>query len=164
MPSSHVVAQIAIVGIVATAVMDAWLLILARLGVPSTSFSLVGRWVGHATRGRFAHVAIAQAEALPFEHALGWSFHYLVGIAYAGLLVAVQGAAWLEQPSPLPALVFGVATVSAPWLVMQPAMGAGFAGAKTQSPRSSRLRSLANHTVFGIGLYLAASALQWLGR
>src|SRR5690606_36718479 len=83
-----------------------------------------------------------------------------IGMAFAGLLVAIQGTAWLERPTYQPALVFGVATVAAPWPVMQPAMGAGFAAAKTPSPLANRLRSLANHVVFGTGLYLAAAVLD----
>lgn len=88
-----------------------------------------------------------------------WLTHCLVGIAFAGLLVAVQGVAWLEQPTLAPALLLGVATVAAPWFVVQPAMGAGFAATKTPTPLKNCLRSLANHTVFGAGLYLAAAAL-----
>lgn len=160
MPSSHVIGHIALVGIGATAVMDAWLLLLSRLGVPTTSFSLVGRWVGHLPRGRFAHAAISQAEPVAFELALGWLTHYLIGIAYAGLLVATQGTPWLDGPTYLPALAVGVITVAAPWFVMQPAMGAGFAATKTAAPLKNCLRSLANHAVFGTGLYLAAAALQ----
>lgn len=161
MLSSHVIGHIALVGIGATAVMDAWLLLLSRLGVPTTSFALVGRWVGHLPRGRFAHAAISKAEPVEFELGLGWLTHYLIGIAYAGLLVAVQGAAWLEQPTYLPALVLGVVTVAAPWFVMQPAMGAGFVATKTPAPLKNCLRSLANHAAFGTGLYLAAAALTW---
>ncbi len=160
MLSMHLVGYIALVGIGATAVMDAWLWLLSRLGVPSTSFALVGRWVGHFPRGRFAHAAISKAKPVEFELGLGWLTHYLVGVAFAGLLVAVQGAAWLERPTYLPALVVGVATVVVPWLVMQPAMGAGFAAAKTPAPLANRLRSLANHAVFGTGLYLAAAVLD----
>lgn len=160
MLSSHVVGHVALVGIGATAVMDVWLLTLTRLGVPTTSFALVGRWVGHLPRGRFAHAAIAKAEPVRFELGLGWLTHYLIGIAYAGLMVAVQGTAWLEQPTYLPALVVGVATVAAPWFVMQPAMGAGFAASKTPAPLKNGLRSLANHAAFGTGLYLAAAALN----
>ena len=110
-------------------------------------------------RGRFVHAAISKAEPVEFELGLGWLTHYLVGIAFAGLLVAVQGVAWLEQPTFAPALLLGVATVAAPWFVMQPAMGAGFAATKTPTPLKNCLRSLANHTVFGAGLYLAAAAL-----
>jgi hypothetical protein len=85
--------------------------------------------------------------------------HYVIGIAYAALLVALQGGAWLERPTFLPALAFGIVTVAAPWFVMQPAMGAGIAATKTPTPLKNGLRSLANHAVFGTGLYLAAAAL-----
>lgn len=159
MRSCFLVGHAMLVGIGATAVMDAWLLLLSWLGVPSAGFSLVGRWVGHFPRGRFVHAAISKAEPVEFELGLGWLTHYLVGIAFAGLLVAVQGVAWLEQPTLAPALLLGVATVAAPWFVMQPAMGAGFAATKTPTPLKNCLRSLANHTVFGAGLYLAAAAL-----
>ena len=160
MLSSHVLGQIALVGIGATALMDAWLLALSRLGVPTSSFALVGRWVGHFRRGRFVHAAISKAEPVRFELGLGWLTHYLVGIAYAALLVAIQGLAWLEQPSYVPALLAGVVTVAAPWFVMQPAMGAGIAATKTPTPLNNCLRSLATHAVFGSGLYLAALAVR----
>ncbi|MCE9660702.1 MAG: DUF2938 domain-containing protein [Burkholderiales bacterium] len=158
----HEFAQIVVVGIGATAVMDAWLALLVRLGVPTTSFALVGRWVAHIPRGRFAHSAIAKAEPVAFELVLGWVTHYAIGIAYAGLLVAVQGVAWLDSPTFLPALALGVVSVAAPWFVMQPAMGAGFAARKTPAPLTNRVRSLANHTVFGFGLFLAAVAINWV--
>lgn len=162
MPSPLVFGHIVLVGIGATAVMDAWLALLTRLGVPTTSFALVGRWVAHLTRGQFAHAAISKAEPVEFELALGWLTHYLVGVVYAGLLVTVQGGAWLEQPTYLPALLVGVITVAAPWFVMQPAMGSGFLASKTPAPLTNCLRNLANHAVFGTGLYLAAAALTWV--
>jgi hypothetical protein len=43
---------------------------------------------------------------------------------------------------------------------MQPAMGAGLAGSRTPDPRATRLRNLAMHAVYGIGLYVAAVALS----
>lgn len=162
MSSPLVFAHIALIGIGATAVMDAWLLLLSHLGGPPSNFAMIGRWVGHFSRGQFVHAAIAKAPAVRFELALGWVTHYVIGIAYAGLLFAVQGTPWLDRPTYLAALLFGVATVAAPWLVMQPAMGAGFAAAKTPTPWKNSLRSLANHAVFGTGLYLAAAALAGL--
>ena len=162
--SSSAIGHVVIVGIGATAVMDAWLALLSRLGVPTTPFALVGRWVGHLSRGRFAHAAIAKAEPVAFERGLGWLTHYLVGIAFAGLLVGVQGTAWLEQPTYLPALLVGLATVAAPWFVMQPAMGSGVMASKTPAPLSNSLRNLANHAVFGTGLYLAAAVCTGLIR
>lgn len=61
-------------------------------------------------------------------------------------------------------LALGVATVAAPWLLMQPAMGAGIAASRTPSPAKNRVRSLVNHAVFGLGLYLAALLLAWISR
>ena len=53
----------------------------------------------------------------------------------------------------------GLVTIVAPWFVMQPAMGAGIAASRTPHPWSARLRNLATHAVYGIGLYLSAVAL-----
>lgn len=159
MPSLPLIANTALIGIGATALMDVWLWLLSRLGVPTAGFAMVGRWVGHFAHGEFAHAAIAKAEPVRFELALGWLTHYLVGIAYAALLVALQGAAWLDRPTPLPAVLLGLLTVAAPWFVMQPAMGAGVLARKTPTPLKNSLRNLANHAVFGAGLYLAAKAL-----
>jgi hypothetical protein len=163
MSTLGLIGHVVLVGIGATAVMDAWLVVLSRLGVPTGSFAMIGRWVGHMAHGRLAHVAIAKAPAVRNELGLGWLTHYAVGIAYAALLVAVMGVAWLEQPAFLSALGFGLATVAAPWFVMQPAMGLGFVASKTPAPSTNRLRSLANHAVFGAGLYLAATGLARLG-
>ena len=85
-----------------------------------------------------------------------WLAHYSIGIAFAFLLLAIWGIAWVRSPAILPALTVGIGTIVAPWFVMQPAMGAGIAGSKTPSPRAARLRNLATHTVFGLGLYLSA--------
>lgn len=144
------------VGTGATAVMDLWLVLIRRLGVPVSGFGLVGRWIGHMPRGRFVHPSISRSAPVRGELALGWATHYVIGVAYAGLLVALAGAAWLHAPTLPIALAFGVATVAAPLLVMQPAMGAGFAASKTPTPLLNCLRSVANHAVFGAGLYLTA--------
>ena len=156
-------AQVALIGIGATALMDIWLLVLARLGGPPSSSALIGRWVGHMPRGRFVHAAIARAQPVRFELAWGWLTHYAIGIAYAVVLVGIAGWAWARQPTLLPALAFGVATVAAPMLVMQPAMGAGFAASNTPTPLKTALRSTANHAVFGLGLYAAAVVIAGVG-
>jgi hypothetical protein len=155
-PLIETTAHIVAIGVGATAVMDLWLALLKWLGVPTLNFALIGRWAGHWRHGVFRHDAIAKAAPVPGETALGWLVHYATGIAFAALLAAVAGMAWTRSPTLLPALVVGGATVAAPWLVMQPAMGAGIASSKTPSPAKNRARSLANHLVFGFGLYLAA--------
>ena len=47
---------------------------------------------------------------------------------------------------------------------MQPAMGSGFAASRTPTPLKNCLRSLANHTVFGLGLYLSALVIALISR
>ncbi|MCV2362926.1 DUF2938 domain-containing protein [Paucibacter sp. DJ1R-11] len=157
---------IAWIGLGATALFDVWLLLVLKrmLGAPSASFGLIGRWVGHMPRGRIVHAAIARAEPVRHELALGWLLHYAVGLGFAAGLLAWQGLAWVQQPSLWPALAFGMATVLMPLCLMQPALGAGFFARKTATPLKNCLRSLANHLVFGLGLYLAALALAPLMR
>ena len=150
------------IGIGATAVMDLWLVFLKRMGMRSMNFALVGRWVGHLMHGRLSHAAIGKAEPVSGELALGWFTHYAIGIAFAALLLAIQGASWALSPTPLPAVAVGMCTVLAPLCIMQPAMGAGFASTKTPTPLRNCLRSLANHTIFGVGLYLSAFFLSRL--
>jgi hypothetical protein len=155
--------RVLLIGIGATATMDAWLLLMKRLHVPTLTFALVGRWVGHVARGRWAHDTIAKAAPVRGELALGWAVHYATGVAFAGLLVALFGTAWARSPSPLPALGIGLGTVVVPLFVMQPAMGAGIASSRTPTPLKNCLRSVTNHAVFGVGLYLAAAvtAAAW---
>ena len=78
--------------------------------------------------------------------------------------MAVAGQDGLHAPSIGPALAVGMATVGAPLFVMQPAMGLGGASSKTPAPMKNCLRSLANHTVFGLGLYLYALLIKGIAQ
>jgi hypothetical protein len=158
------IVQVALIGIGATALMDAWLALLGRLGVRTSSFALVGRWAGHLLRGTFAHADIARAAPVAGERAWGWLVHYATGVAFAAVLVAVQGLDWASEPTLGPALVTGIVTVLAPLLVLQPAMGAGVFATRTPAPLANVTRSVANHAVFGVGLYVSALALVMLSR
>lgn len=143
-----------LVGVIATAIMDLWG--IARrplLGWPRPDHRLIGRWFAYMPRGRFRHTPIAASAPLPGELLIGWTAHYLVGITFAALLVGIRGDAWLARPTLGPALLVGVVTVAAPLLLMQPAMGAGLAGARTPHPARTRLQSLLTHAIFGLGLY-----------
>jgi hypothetical protein len=163
-PAHEAAIRVVVIGIGATAAMDVWALLMKQFGVPSPNFALVGRWIGHMFRGRWRHASIARSEALKGESMLGWFVHYGVGIVFAGLLVALGGPAWVDRPTLPLALWVGIGTVVAPLFVMQPAMGAGLASSKTPAPLASCIRSLANHTVFGVGLYLAALSCASVDR
>jgi len=161
-PHIEDIARVAVIGAGATAAMDVWLLALRRLGVPTLDMALIGRWVAHWRQGIWKHEAIARAAPVQGERALGWLVHYATGVAFAALLVSLVGMQWVHQPTLLPAVGVGLATVAAPWLLMQPAMGAGIAASRTAAPGRNRARSLANHGVFGLGLYGAALLTQQL--
>ena len=152
-----------LVGAGATAVTDVWALVRRRLmRTPLPNFGMVGRWVGHIARGRLHHASIAAASAIRAEHVIGWITHYATGMGFALLLPAFWGWGWMRQPSLAPALIVGVATVAAPLFIMQPAMGAGVAASRTPRPAAARLQSLVTHTVFGAGLYAAATVANLL--
>lgn len=153
-----------LVGAGATAVMDIWAVVRGRLlGVPALDYALVGRWAGGLARGRFRHDPIAASPRVPGERPLGWVVHYLTGVAFAGVLLAIWGIEWARHPTIGPALIVGVASVAAPFLLMQPAMGAGFAASRTPRPWTARVHSLVTHTVFGLGLYAAGSITSLIG-
>ena len=155
--------SILFMGTGATLATDLWAIARRQLlGVPAPDWGLVGRWFGHMARGRFRHERIAAAEPVRGECAIGWVAHYLIGIAYAGVLLAICGLAWVRQPTLAPALAVGIATVAAPFLLMQPGMGAGIAASRTPRPNSARLQSVVMHTVFGLGLYAAGLVLKLL--
>lgn len=156
--------RIILIGAGATLVMDIWLMVLKRVGVQTLNFAFIGRWVGHLFHGRIAHASIGTALPISNETVLGWFTHYAVGIAFAFLLISISGVAWARAPSLGIALLVGVCTVAFPLLVMQPAMGLGVAASKTSSPIKSCIRSLINHSVFGLGLFLSACFIEWISR
>lgn len=164
MASLQEISRVVLIGCGATLVMDLWLMLLKRAGVPTLNFAFIGRWVGHLFRGRVAHAAIGTAAPIANEHLLGWLTHYAVGVAFALLLVGLFGVGWATAPTLAPALAIGVGTVAFPFLVMQPAMGLGIAASRTATPFRSALRSLINHLVFGLGLFLAAHGIAWVWR
>ena len=86
----------------------------------------------------------------------------MIGITFAIAFVALVGNNWLQDPTLIPAIVFGVGTVLMPFFIMQPSFGLGFAASKTPNPTQARLRSLMNHTAFGVDLYLFALLVSWL--
>ncbi len=145
----------------ATALIDLWAVARRRLfGIPAPDYGLVGRWLAHMPRGRFRHDSIAAALPVQGERLIGWIAHYLIGISFAAILPAVWGREWIQHPTIGPALIVGIGTVAAPFLLMQPGMGAGLAASRTRRPGAARLQSLVTHGVFGIGLYAAGRLLQ----
>lgn len=154
----------AVLGAGATGVMDLWGIARERLlGIAPPDYGLVGRWIAYLARGKWRHDRIAATPAVRGERLVGWTSHYAIGIAFAALLLTAFGLEWARHPTPGPALLVGIGTVAAPFLVMQPGMGAGIAASRTPRPGAARLQSVVNHAVFGLGLYVSAWTLNLLG-
>ena len=158
-----VLPDLLLIGTGATLVMDLWTLFRRRaFGIPSLDYALVGRWLGHMMHGRFRHASIVAAAPVPGERALGWVAHYAIGIAFA-VLPSRSRARRIGTPTPLPALVAGLASVVAPFFVMQPALGFGIAASRTPN-RASRAGAVSSRICPTCGLYLAAYTLAALAR
>jgi hypothetical protein len=143
------------IGLGATLTFDLWALFLKHaFKIVPSDICLVGRWIRYMPEGIFRHSTIRSAAQRSNECTVGWTAHYMIGITFAITFVALVGENWLYQPRLLPAILFGVGTVLAPFLIMHPALGLGLAASKTPNPTQARVRSLMNHTAFGFGLYL----------
>jgi Protein of unknown function (DUF2938) len=152
-----------IVGIGATALLDLFAIFQRKMfSIPSPNWCVVGRWIGYLPRGQFTHQNISKTPSIKGECYIGWATHYIIGIVYGVILFLLMSADWVLQPSLYPALIFGLVTVIFPFFILQPGLGLGIAASKTPNPNQVRLRSLLNHCIFGIGLYLCALILASL--
>lgn len=159
--STEALVNTIVVGLGATLIMDLWAMLMNRaVRIPMPNYCLVGRWLCHMTSGTFRHASITAAPQMPAECLTGWIAHYTIGVLFAFGLVTLATPQWLRSPTLLPALLFGVVTVVFPFLILQPSLGHGIAASKAPDPLQARLRSLMNHTVFGLGLYVAALILR----
>lgn len=158
------VLQSIVVGVIATLFMDAVAWGQRRLwGIPSLDYALMGRCIGHLPQGRLVHRPISRSRPVPGERIIGWSAHYLTGIVFAAVFLLITGCNWVAESGPLSAILFGAATVAFPFLVLQPAMGAGLAARATPTPWTARARSLTAHVAFGVGLWLGTRVMKQIG-
>jgi hypothetical protein len=124
--------------------------------ITPSNICLVGRWILYMPEGIFKHSNISSTPQKKAECIAGWIAHDIIGVSMAVAFVALVGNNWLKYPSFIPAIVFGIVSVLAPFSIMQPLFGLGFAASETPNPMQARLRSLMNHVAFGISLYLFA--------
>ncbi len=147
-------------GIGGTLSLDLWVFILRQFKIKSLDYRFVGRWLGHMLKGKFFHENIMTTPSIKNEALIGWIVHYSIGISFACLLVVLFGKNWLDAPTLYPAILIGIATVTAPFFIMQPAFGFGIASSKLPNSNLLRVRSVLTHSVYGIGLYVTAFLLK----
>ena len=151
----EIVIQGVLIGVLATFAIDIWAVLVKHvLRLPTANWAMVGRWFGHLPRGKFIHRAITESAAVRNELAIGWIAHYFTGIVYGIAYLGIVQGILSRDPSLVSALVFGLVTLAAPWLILQPAMGAGVFASRTPRPGVMRLVNLSMHAVFGISLYI----------
>lgn len=154
MSAEAFVFQACVAGLFATAVLDLWQrLVFAVIGIPPANWAFVGRWFAYIPRGRLVHRPIGDTAAVEGELALGWSLHYLIGLAYGFAYVGLMVYGLDRPPSLLNGVVFGACSVVIPWFILQPGLGIGVMGRLTPKPAIPMLNALANHIVYGIALY-----------
>ena len=104
-----------LIGIGATITFDLWAQLLKLLfKIPPSNICVVGRWLLYMPQGIFRHTNIIKAPEKKGECLAGWIAHYMIGITLAAFFIMIVGKNWLLDPTILPAIVFGIASVTAP--------------------------------------------------
>ena len=151
-----------LLGLGATLFMDSVVWLRKKLThVAPLAYGLVGRWLLSQLNGVFWHQSILSAPAKRYEKPVGWIFHYLTGVAFAALMLLAAGYQWLEEPTILAPLLTGLISTIAPFLIMQPAFGFGYAASKTPSPNTARFNTIIAHLSYGVGLYLTGLMISF---
>lgn len=146
------------IGIVATIGMDIWAAIVKYIfRLPTTDWAMIGRWFGHMPRGVFFHNPISDSLPIRHELTIGWIAHYVTGITYGCMYLFIVVVVLSSAPSLGSAIVFGLATLAAPWLIMQPGLGMGVFATKVPQPGLIRLINFSMHLAFGVSLFLGWS-------
>lgn len=106
----------------------------------------------------FIHAVLIGAGATAVMDLWGIARARLLGTPLSYALVGrwLAYMQWAQRPTLGPALLVGIGSVAAPFLLMQPGMGLGIAARRAPRPGAARLQSLITHGIFGLGLYAAA--------
>ncbi len=111
-------------GLGATLTFDLWALFLQHaFKITPSNICLVGRWLRYMPEGTFKHSNIASASPKSAECTIGWFAHYAIGVMFAIAFVASIGSSWLQHPTLIPAITFGVFTVAAPFFIQSKQRG-----------------------------------------
>lgn len=85
-----------LIGLGATLTFDLWALFLKHaFKITPSNICLVGRWLCYMPEGTFKHANIGSAPRKSAECPVGWIAHYMIGITFALVFVALVGHTWL---------------------------------------------------------------------
>lgn len=144
-----------VVGIGSTFALDIWVTLLERLtGLPATNWGMVGRWLDGLSRGQFVLDGTNSTTASGREKAIGWLFHYAVGLAYAFLIPLLWGADVMTTLPVLPFVVIGlVASTAAGLVILYPGMGGGLFASRLPNQAATIVYLIVAHAVFAASQY-----------
>lgn len=144
-------------GILSTVALDIWVTLVQKLtGLPATNWGMVGRWFSGIPRGQWV---LRDGSSAPSagEKALGWVFHYLIGIGYSVLIVLLWGTGFVHTPTVIPVAIVGViVSTLAGLMILMPGLGAGFMGSKLPNQGVTFVYVVVAHVVYALALYGAA--------
>ncbi|WP_409420092.1 DUF2938 family protein [Pseudaeromonas sp. ZJS20] len=147
-----------VTGVLSTVALDIWVILVERVtGLPPTNWGMVGRWLTGLRAGHWVLRGDDPSAPSVGERALGWGFHYLVGMGYAVLILLCWGTAFVQAPTALPVFIIGVVVSTlAGLMILMPGLGAGFMGAKLPNQGAMLVYLLVAHGVYALALYGAA--------
>jgi len=123
-----------LIGIGASLVLDLWTVFLKHcFGIEGLGYRMWAAGSATCREGGF-FMTTSQGASAGGEAIIGWGAHFATGVIYAAVLLGLVGLDWARQPTLLPALIVGLATVVAPLFIMQPGTGAGIAASKMPQP------------------------------
>jgi len=140
-------------GVLGTLSMDLLNLLFARTGMISKiDVGTIGQMAAGWVRGRFYYHNPSEMKQVANEMLYGYLTHYAIGLVLAFLYVFGWDFLIGESPSPVWAIVYGIATTVASWFFVYPSMGFGVAGKRSPDGIRAPVSSLINHLFYGIGL------------
>jgi len=148
------------VGVGSTILLDLWVTLVEKAtSIPPTNWGIVGRWIIGIPNGHWTLDTSVNHEPTVTEKVLGWLFHYIVGIAYAVLIILLFGAGFIDSPSIMPVIIVGlILSTLAGLAILMPALGGGFMGRLIPNWFATFIYLVIAHAIFAIGQYGFA---QW---
>jgi hypothetical protein len=155
--------EIFLVGVGACLIFDLWQRMFQKMtGIPPSDWAFVGRWcLGVVARGRLVGHDLAAIPQFVNELTFGWVVHYAVAVGYAAVYAGLMTLGWIEAGFG-DGLLFGVISVSVPWLFFLPCLGKGVFGRLTPNPPLVCALALMMHALFGVSIGMGFFLLRGL--
>ena len=149
----NLVVEVLAAGVLGTVAMDLGNLLFSRAGILSKiDMGMIGRMAAGWTRGRLCYQHPSEMEEVRNEKAYGYLTHYAIGVGFTIPYILGWALFLGGPPSPLLAIVYGIATTAASWFFVYPSMGFGALGRRSPDGLRAVLSPLANHFFFGLGM------------